>query len=185
MIIRQDVLRRIAAGEVDLQFRRWTRPTVKAGGTLRTRVGVLAIEAVERTTVARLTADDAHRAGYATLADLKRFLAKRDAGDVYRVALHLAGPDPRVALREDADLSDDDRAAIDAKLAKRPWARAYLETIAAQPARRAPELAEQRGLPTQRFKARVRQLKELGLTESLEVGYRLSPRGEAYLRGRS
>jgi hypothetical protein len=29
----------------------------------------------------------------------------------------------------------------------------------------------------------VRKLKELGLTESLPVGYRLSPRGEAYLRG--
>ena len=34
-------------------------------------------------------------------------------------------------------------------------------------------------LPT--FKRRVRQLKELGLTESLEVGYRLSPRGRAVL----
>jgi predicted transcriptional regulator len=33
-----------------------------------------------------------------------------------------------------------------------------------------------------RFKANVRKLKALGLTESLEVGYRLSPRGEAVLR---
>jgi ATP-dependent DNA ligase len=33
-----------------------------------------------------------------------------------------------------------------------------------------------------RFKRRVRQLKELGLTESLEVGYRLSPRGDAALQ---
>ena len=31
------------------------------------------------------------------------------------------------------------------------------------------------------FKADVRKLKELGLTESLEVGYRLSPRGRALL----
>jgi len=31
------------------------------------------------------------------------------------------------------------------------------------------------------FKANVRKLKALGLTESLEVGYRLSPRGEALL----
>jgi len=29
------------------------------------------------------------------------------------------------------------------------------------------------------FKRRVRQLKELRLTERLEVGYRLSPRGRA------
>ena len=32
------------------------------------------------------------------------------------------------------------------------------------------------------FKRRIRQLKELGLTQSLEVGYRLSPRGEQVLR---
>ena len=32
-----------------------------------------------------------------------------------------------------------------------------------------------------RFKERVRRLKALGLTESLEVGYRLSPRGQAFL----
>ena len=31
------------------------------------------------------------------------------------------------------------------------------------------------------FKSRVRKLKALALTESLEVGYRLSPRGEAVL----
>jgi hypothetical protein len=34
----------------------------------------------------------------------------------------------------------------------------------------------------QAFKLNVRKLKELGLTESLEVGYRLSPLGEAFLR---
>ncbi|MGZ4770275.1 MAG: hypothetical protein ACXVLX_16570, partial [Ilumatobacteraceae bacterium] len=32
------------------------------------------------------------------------------------------------------------------------------------------------------FKLNVRKLKELGLTESLDIGYRLSPRGEAVLR---
>ena len=31
------------------------------------------------------------------------------------------------------------------------------------------------------FKLNVRKLKALGLTESLEVGYRLSPRGAAFL----
>ena len=31
------------------------------------------------------------------------------------------------------------------------------------------------------FKRDVRKLKELGLTESLEIGYRLSPRGRAIL----
>jgi hypothetical protein len=34
------------------------------------------------------------------------------------------------------------------------------------------------------FKLDVRKLKELGLTESLPVGYRLSPRGEFLLQRR-
>ena len=43
------------------------------------------------------------------------------------------------------------------------------------------ELAERAGRDTAAFKRDVRALKELGLTESLEVGYRLSPRGTALL----
>ena len=43
------------------------------------------------------------------------------------------------------------------------------------------ELAAKMGMGRLPFKQRVRRLKELGLTESLEVGYRLSPRGEAFV----
>ena len=56
-----------------------------------------------------------------------------------------------------------------------------LRLIAANPARRAPDLAELRGLETVVFKRDVRKLKELGLTESLDIGYRISPRGQALL----
>ena len=55
-----------------------------------------------------------------------------------------------------------------------------LGLIAERPATRAPDLAASLGRETAPFKADVRKLKELGLTESLEVGYRLSPRGRAY-----
>ena len=41
------------------------------------------------------------------------------------------------------------------------------------------------GRDTLAFKANVRKLKGLGLTESLAVGYRLSPRGVAVLARRS
>jgi len=50
------------------------------------------------------------------------------------------------------------------------------------PARRAGDLADMAGRERLAFKADVRKLKGLGLTQSLEVGYRLSSRGEAYLR---
>ena len=65
--------------------------------------------------------------------------------------------------------------------ARRPWTAATLALIAAHPGRRAPELAALLGRETLAFKQDVRKLGALGLTESLEVGYRLSPRGEALL----
>src|SRR5918995_549922 len=65
MLFRQDVLRRIGEGDVTLAFRRWRRPTVRAGGTLRTRVGVLAIDSVERVDEEHVTDADARRAGAA------------------------------------------------------------------------------------------------------------------------
>ena len=64
-----------------------------------------------------------------------------------------------------------------------PWTREALALIEANPARRAPDLAAELGRETAPFKRDVRKLKELGLTESLEIGYRLSPRGAALLGG--
>lgn len=43
MLFKAKVLEKIGKGEVTLAFRRWTKPTVRAGGTLRTAAGVLAV----------------------------------------------------------------------------------------------------------------------------------------------
>ncbi len=56
--------------------------------------------------------------------------------------------------------------------------------IADRPATVSHLLADEIGVDRTRLKRRVRQLKQLGLTESLEVGYRISPRGAAYLERR-
>src|SRR3954447_831541 len=63
VLFRQDILRRIGEGEVTLAFRRWRKPTVRAGGTLRTGAGVLAIESVEVVDESDVTDADARRAG--------------------------------------------------------------------------------------------------------------------------
>ena len=185
MLFRLETLRGIEAGEVTLAFRRWRHPTVRAGGTLRTRAGVLAIESVEPVKEAAISDAEARRAGAADRAELIAQL--RPEGTLYRIEFRLAGPDPRIALRERADLDDEERAAIDARLARfdaasrhGPWTARVLDLIAERPATRAPELAAELGRETAPFKADVRKLKELGLTESLERGYRLSPRGRAY-----
>jgi hypothetical protein len=89
-------LRAIAAGEIDLQFRRWDRPRARAGGRQMTAVGVIRIDDVR--VVRRITREEARRAGFATPDEVVRAL--RPDGDLYRIELHLEGPDPRVALRE-------------------------------------------------------------------------------------
>jgi hypothetical protein len=63
-----------------------------------------------------------------------------------------------------------------------PRTKVVLSLIADHPAIRAGDLAAKLGWKIQVFKIRVRKLKGLGPTESLEVGYRPSPRGAAYLR---
>ena len=92
------------------------------------------------------------------------------------------------ALRDDdaldaATLADlRDRLARKDQRSPRPWTTATLELIDRRPATRAGDLAPQLSMALRDFKANVRKLKALGLTESLKTGYRLSPRGAALLR---
>jgi hypothetical protein len=188
MLFTHDDLRRIARGEITVAFRRWRRPTVKTGGVLRTGAGVLAIESVDVINAEQVTDAEARRAGRRDRAEVLAGL--RDDGRLYRVGFRLAGPDPRIALRERVDLSRDERSEVDRRLRRLdaasrhgPWTVQVLRLIADRPATRAADLAAELGREKAAFKADVRKLKELGLTESLEVGYRLSPRGRVYLGG--
>lgn len=177
MLFRAADLRRIEAGEVQVAFRRWKRPTVRAGGTLQSRAGRLAIDDVRRVTRRQITDAEARRAGRPDRRTLLAELDRRDEGDLWRVAFHLSGEeDPRVALRS-APVDDD----LVARVARWSWAHETLALIARHPERRAADLAELTGREKLPFKADVRRLKALGLTESLPVGYRLSPRGQTVL----
>ena len=185
MLLKRDVLESIASGEVTLVFRRWKRATVKAGGTLRTPAGMLAIASVERITLGSITVEDAHQAGYRTRSELIEELRSRQ-GTVYRVRVSPAGQDPLVALRNDTELSEDDVEAVRVALARLdrssrtgPWTSSYLDLIAAHPRVRAEDLAAEVGADKPRFKANVRKLKRLGLTISHSPGYSLSPRGSS------
>ena len=71
---------------------------------------------------------------------------------------------------------------MDERAENGPWTRQVLTLIANNPAVLAENLGKRLGMEKHPFKAKVRQLKALGLTISLDVGYRLSPRGEALLR---
>ncbi len=177
----------MADGSVTLAFRRWDRPRMRPGSTQRTVAGVVRIDTVDEIDPETLTEEDAARAGVRSLAELRKLIDRREGAQVYRMQVSFAGADPRVALREQAQLSGEDRAAVDRRLDRldaargTPWTRQVLALIAERPGVRAPDLAASLGRETQPFKIDVRKLKELGLTHSLAVGYEISPRGRAYL----
>lgn len=188
MQMRPAELAAIRAGEVDVAFRRWERPRLRVGTQMRTAVGLVEITSVDQVPVRSLTAADARRAGAVSLTALRQGLDRvHPDRPVYRIGLRYAGVDPRHALREavpdateiDTIVARLDR--LDRASSAGPWTRATLLLIDELPAIRAPDLAPRLGYDTPAFKQNVRKLKELGLTESLDIGYRLSARGAAVL----
>lgn len=187
MLIKDETIDKIKTGEITILFRRWSRPGAKSGGTQMTQGGVIGVDSVEVVAEADITDTDARDAGYASRDELLSHLSYRD-DPIFRIHVYFAGEDPRKALRENADLSGAELNEIIEKLNKLdatskrgPWTRAYLQIIHDRPATYSGVLAKQLGLEIPQFKPWVRKLKALGLTESLEVGYRLSPRGERVL----
>jgi hypothetical protein len=189
LIFPRRVLTAIRDGDIDLAFRRWERPRVRPGTRLRTAVGVLEVGRVEAVERSAIGDDEARRTGFASRDDLLAMLDARGSGEIHRIELRYAGADPRVELRSRADLSEAELGEIARTLERLdrtsrhgPWTRATLELIAERPEVRAEELAAGMGREKLPFKRDVRKLKELGLTESLNPGYRLSPRGRAVLK---
>lgn len=258
MQFKKNILQGVSAGKVSLTFRRFRRPSVKAGDILETSVGPLAVTRVARTALAKITEGDVRRAGYPTRAALLRELGKQE-GDLYRIAFRLrpaATPSPVVASPVQAPKTahatspapdklisipapekpapGSPAARIPAPAEPRPaalgqapmvgrflgsrrsapppappadvkltktevktaiaelgrldkasghgaWTITALRLIDKYPARRTPDLAASQRRDIQSFDQEVRKLKELGLAESLEIGYRLSPRGRAVL----
>jgi hypothetical protein len=185
----------IADGSITVAYRWWTAPTVVAGRPYRTAGGRVEVVSVDVVDPAGITDDDAATAGHPSADDVRAWLQKvrqrgsAAGGQVYRVEFRrLDEPDPRQVLANTADLSPEDLADLDRRLDRLdraskigPWTRQTLQLIAERPATRAPDLAESVGRETPPFKLDVRKLKNLGLTISLNPGYRLSPRGRAYL----
>jgi len=180
----------IDGGRLDLTFRRWRSRQVVAGHTYRTAAGRLEVLSVDVVDPASITNAEARRAGHPDAAALIADLRGDPGLPLYRVAFRpAAGSDPRSALAARAKLTAQDVAEIDRRLDRLdrasshgPWTAVTLESIAGSPGVRAADLAARLGREVAPFKLDVRKLKALGLTHSLEVGYRLSPRGEAYRR---
>jgi hypothetical protein len=179
----------LADGSITVTFRTWAKPQAKAGGRYRVAGMLLEATDVREVEVHTLTDVDAVAAGERDLPTLlKRLKDPAPGSTVWRVDLQYVGIDDRIERRTVADLSDDDIATLRTKLdrldrhAPKPWTRTTLQLIEKYPGVVSTALARHTGQERPDFKINVRKLKEMGLTESLKVGYQLSPRGEALLR---
>ncbi|KRA99325.1 hypothetical protein ASD83_02010 [Devosia sp. Root685] len=84
MLLKLSLLEDIKAGKVDVIFRRWNRPTVKSGGTLKTKLGPLSILSVTDMSADDVTDADAKRAGFKDVADFRKWLDTMKEGSIFQ-----------------------------------------------------------------------------------------------------
>jgi hypothetical protein len=184
---------RIANGEITCSYRAWKRPQVKVGGRYHVGAVDIVVDSIDQVRLDKVSDPNARRSGFADRDALVKFLRKHasvaDDDRVWHVEFHTVERDHHPSLGDLDDLTEADIADIRARLDRMdarsdsgPWTRATLELIGDCPGVVSTDLAARLGRERAPFKVDVRKLKALGLTISLEVGYRLSPRGEAFLR---
>ena len=182
----------IQDGSITVLLRRWRNRQATAGRTYRTAAGRIAVEEMACVDADDIGEEDARAAGYTSAEEAIADLRGAPGDPIYLLRIRLeTEPDPRDELARSSGLDQAEIAAIAARLARMDrsgrdgaWTEATLRIIDSRPATRAQDLADALGRDRARFKTDVRKLKNLGLTISLETGYRLSPRGAAFLRNR-
>ena len=180
----------INAGTITMTFRQWRRSQVVPGGRYRTGADIIEVESVDIVAADEITPDEARAAGYVSADELRADLRGPADLPISRIRFHrVDDADPRAILAANDELDAAQMKELERRLARLdaasphgPWTAATLSAIGANPGTVSTDLAQAAGLDRFTFKRDVRKLKELGLTLSLTTGYRLSPRGEAYLR---
>lgn len=189
MLFKQKDLALIKSGEIQLAFRKWKGVRAKEGSLIKTSIGELKILSVDEVEENEISEQDAKAAGYQSKETLLEILRKREEGLIYKIALVYHGEDPRIALRNQEEFSTEEFEELKKKLEKMDarsksgaWTLKVLRAIQENPELRAADLAKLTGREKDWLKPNIRKLKNLGLTISLEIGYRISNRGEAYLK---
>jgi hypothetical protein len=188
MLFKAHFHERIRSGEIHCTVRIWQRPHVKVRGRYALGAGTVVVDRIRETRLDDITPAMARQCGFASVVDLLK-TAKHGAGErVFVIDFHYDGeagarPTPAtvvVSVEELAELAQR-LEAMDRRSRCGPWTQATLRAIEARPGVLAAKLARALGRPRDEFKRDVRKLKQLGLTLSLEIGYRLTPKGEALL----
>jgi hypothetical protein len=179
---------RIRSGEIRCTVRIWQRPRVKVGGRYALGAGAVVVDRIYEIRLDDITPALARRCGFTSVVDALK-TAKHGAGErVFVIDFHYDGqararPQPVTAVVSAEELAPLAQRldAMDRRSRSGAWTQATLRAIEARPGVLAANLARALGRPRDEFKRDVRKLKHLGLTFSLEIGYRLTPKGEALL----
>ncbi len=188
MLFKNADLEGIKAGAIGLAFRQWEKPTVKQGSLLKTGIGLVLVNDITEVKMSDITEADCRLAGFKDLAQLEKSLRPSEKGKLYRIAVCFYAADPRIALREQTQLTTADLNTLNQKLERLDhyskqgnWTREILLAIQAHPKLAAIELARLTGKEKDWLKLNIRKLKNLGLTISHHPGYELSPLGKMFL----
>lgn len=188
MLFKQKDLEGIKAGNITLSFRNWKKLSVNVGSEIKTSVGVVKIGSIREVKLEDITDEEAKAAGFASAKSLTGLLASQKEGKIYKIAVTYLQEDPRIELREQNVITEEEfneiRKALEnldkfSKVGK--WTIKTLQAIRENPKMKSADLAVITKKEKEWLKLNVRKLKGLGLTISHEPGYSLSPRGEVYL----
>ncbi|WP_149240502.1 hypothetical protein [Dyadobacter sp. 32] len=188
MLFKQKDLEGIKAGNITLSFRNWKKLSVNVGSEIKTTVGVVKIGSIREVKLEDITDEEAKAAGFASAKSLTGLLASQKEGKIYKIAVTYLQEDPRIELREQNVITEEEfneiRKALEnldkfSKVGK--WTIKTLQAIRENPKMKSADLAVITKKEKEWLKLNVRKLKGLGLTISHEPGYSLSPRGEVYL----
>ena len=182
----------IVNGAVRLTFRLWEKPHVKVGGRYRVHpIGVVEVNAVASVTLADISERDALDGGFLSREELLAYLAPvakkplTATTHVFRVGFVHGGDGDRVPVALETVISAEALFELQKRVERLEregkWVRKVMELMVKHPRVAASALAKKLKLETEPFKIDVRKLKKLGLTQSFEVGYEVSPRGKKFL----
>lgn len=186
MLFNAETAKRIRNAEITVSLRTWRRPQARVGGVYYLRPsGAVEVTAMTECTLHDVSTDDLRDAGFVDRSAVVSVLGidENDPIWVVRFSFH---PNRTRPLPDRTSVDHDELVTLATKLARKderspdgPWTRATLVLIGKQPGTVSTQLAEQLDRDRLTLKRDIRKLKSLGLTISLDVGYRLSTKGEA------
>jgi hypothetical protein len=189
MLFKEVHLHGIKNGAITLAFRKWQKPSVKVGTRMHTSIGLVEIKSIEAILESGITETDALNAGFASKEYLLQSLPKNSNGNIYRMEICYHSEDPRIQLREQTNIPQQEYDSIIKKLnsldkysTQGEWTKKVLLTIDENPNLHAIGIAKLTGFEKEWLKLNIRKLKNLGLTISHTIGYEISPKGKVVLK---